>query len=121
ELAAANGTMTKASRRMTPRTVLLWLILGMYAPVWAEPAVPREMPQPVAPVRVVTDTHHGVPVEDPYRYMENVGDPEVTSWMKSQSDYARVVLDSLPARIELLKRVEMLENSVSARIISVSW
>ena len=74
------------------------------------------MPQPVAPVRIVTDTYHGVLVQDPYRFMENVGDPEVASWMKSQSDHARAVLDSLPARIELLKRIEMLENSVSARV-----
>src|SRR5712691_107467 len=100
---------------------LFWLLLGMCTPVWAQPVVPREMSQPVAPVRIVTDTYHGVLLEDPYRFMENVGDPEVANWMKSQSDYARVVLDSLPARIELLKRIEMLENSVSARVTSVSW
>jgi prolyl oligopeptidase len=91
---------------LTGRALLFWLTFGMCTPVWAQPAVPREIPQPLAPVRIVTDTHHGVPVEDPYRYMENVGDPEVASWMKSQSDHARVVLDSLPARIELLKRVD---------------
>jgi len=79
------------------------------------------MPQTVPPVRIVTDTYHGVLVQDPYRFMENVGDPEVASWMKSQSDYARTVLDSLPARIELLKRVEVLEGAVSSRVTSVSW
>jgi prolyl oligopeptidase len=103
------------------RKALLWLTLGICTPVWAQPAIPRELAQPVAPVRIVTDTYHGVPVEDPYRYMENVGDPEVANWMKSQSDRARAVLDSLPARIELLKRVETLEDSVPSRVTSVSW
>src|SRR6266852_67806 len=111
----------RANASRAARNLLFLLILGTCTPVWAQSAAPREIPQPVAPVRIVTDTHHGVPVEDPYRYMENVGDPEVASWMKAQSDYARVVLDSFPARIELLKRIEMLESSVSSRVTSVSW
>jgi prolyl oligopeptidase len=32
---------------------------------------------PVAPVRTVTDTYFGTTVADPYRYMENMKDPEV--------------------------------------------
>src|SRR6266513_407698 len=111
----------RADASRPSKDLLFLLILGICAPAWAQSVVPHEMPQLVAPVRIVTDTYHGVPVQDPYRFMENVGDPEVASWMKSQSDYARVVLDSLPARIELLKRIEMLENSVSARVTSVSW
>ena len=111
----------RADASRPSKDLLFLLILGICALAWAQSVVPREMPQLVAPVRIVTDTYHGVPVQDPYRFMENVGDPEVASWMKSQSDYARVVLDSLPARIELLKRIEMLENSVSARVTSVSW
>ncbi|TMH38937.1 MAG: hypothetical protein E6H56_13955, partial [Betaproteobacteria bacterium] len=115
----------KSHRPDAPRRskeVLFWLICGMCTPVWAQALLPQKMPPRVlAPVRIVTDTYHGVLLEDPYRFMENVGDPEVASWMKSQSDYARVVLDSLPARTELLKRIEMLESSVSSRVTSVSW
>jgi prolyl oligopeptidase len=111
----------RANASRAAKNLLFLLILGTCTPVWAQSAAPREIPQPVAPVRIVTDTHHGVPVEDPYRYMENVGDPEVASWMKAQSDRARVVLDSVPARTELLKRVERLEDSVPSRVTSVSW
>jgi hypothetical protein len=32
-------------------------------------------------VRDVTDTHFGVAVHDPYRYMENLEDPEVAAWI----------------------------------------
>src|SRR5207245_1945644 len=41
---------------------------------------------PSAPVRPVTDIYYGTKVTDPYRYMENLADPEVQSWMKGQND-----------------------------------
>ena len=44
---------------------------------------------PSAPVRPVTDIYYGTKVTDPYRYMENLADPEVQSWMKTQNDYTR--------------------------------
>ncbi len=53
---------------------------------------------PVAPVRPVTDDYHGVKVVDPYRYMENLKDPEVQAWIKAQNDYARAVLGRIPGR-----------------------
>ena len=84
-------------------------------------AAPRPIKPPVAPVRTVTDIHHGVRVDDPYRYMESTNDPAVAGWLKAQSDYARVVLDSLPARAGLLKRIEALDGAASARVESVSW
>ncbi len=84
-------------------------------------AAPRPIKPPVAPVRTVTDIHHGVRVDDPYRYMESTNDPAVAGWLRSQSDYARVVLDSVPARVELLKRIEALDGAASARVESVSW
>src|SRR5713101_713034 len=74
----------------------------------------------VAPVRTVTDIHHGVRVDDPYRYMESTNDRAVAGWLKAQSDYARAVLDSLPARVELLKRIEALDGAAAARVESVS-
>lgn len=48
---------------------------------------------PVAPVRPVTDDYYGTKVVDPYRYMENVNDPEVQAWMKAQNDYTRAMLN----------------------------
>jgi prolyl oligopeptidase len=60
---------------------------------------------PVAPIRNVTDTYFGVRVDDPYRYLENANDPDVTAWMKSQSDYTRRVLDRIPGRAALLSRI----------------
>jgi hypothetical protein len=58
---------------------------------------------PNAAVRPVTDTYYGTKVTDPYRYMENLQDPEVQLWIKAQNDYTRAVLASLPGRKQLLQ------------------
>ncbi len=60
---------------------------------------------PVAAVRPVTDVYFGTPVVDNYRYMEQLADPEVQSWMKAQADYTRGVLDTIPARAGLAKQI----------------
>ncbi|PCE23827.1 hypothetical protein BWP39_29545 [Paraburkholderia acidicola] len=64
--------------------------------------------QPVAPVRPVTNTYFGTPVVDPYRYMENLSDPEVQSWMKAQAAYTRKVIDSIPDRASLATHIQAL-------------
>ena len=69
---------------------------------------------PVAPVRPVATTYFGTEVVDPYRYFENLKDPEVQSWMKSQAAYARAVLDRIPGRDALFSRIHALSN-VDAR------
>ena len=66
---------------------------------------------PKAPVREVTDTYFGVKVVDPYRWMEDSKNAEVAAWMKAQADYSRSVLDRLPMRAELLKRLEELSDT----------
>lgn len=65
---------------------------------------------PVAPVRDTPETMHGVTVHDPYRYMENVKDPEVRAWLKAQGDYARQTLDAIPGRDAMLQRVSELSK-----------
>ncbi|MEZ0308054.1 MAG: prolyl oligopeptidase family serine peptidase, partial [Ramlibacter sp.] len=60
---------------------------------------------PVAPVRDQPMQLHGATVHDPYRYFENVKDPEVQNWMKAQGAYAREVLDRIEGRAQLEKRI----------------
>jgi prolyl oligopeptidase len=66
---------------------------------------------PVAPVRDTAETMHGVTVHDPYRYFENVKDPEVLAWLKAQGDYARQALDAIPGRDAMLQRIVELSNA----------
>jgi prolyl oligopeptidase len=74
---------------------------------------------PVAPVRVVTENYFGTEVSDPYRYMENLKDPEVMEWFKEQDSYTRLVLSRIPGRVALLARIKQLDQSGPPRVFDV--
>ncbi|MGA2341487.1 MAG: prolyl oligopeptidase family serine peptidase [Terracidiphilus sp.] len=116
-------------RRVSGRAFVLGLVAGLMTPAVvagqnaasapAAPSSPAPTTQPVAPVRPVTDTYFGVTVTDPYRYIEDLTNPEVVAWFKSQNDYTRGVLAKIPGRDALLKRIEELDRSTPARVSSV--
>ncbi len=56
------------------------------------------MKYPETPVKPVTDEYHGIPVEDPYRWMEDTGDPQVRAWTEAQNRLVRETLDAVPER-----------------------
>lgn len=66
----------------------------------------------------VKDVLHGMPVSDPYRWLEDASRPEVKAWMAAQDDLARGELGKLPVRGKLLARLKELAylDSVSAPI-----
>jgi prolyl oligopeptidase len=72
-----------------------------------------------APVRDVVETLHGVTVHDPYRYFENVKDPEVQSWLKAQGAQARQTLDRIAGRDALEKRIAELSSATGDSIQGV--
>ncbi|MDQ2798308.1 MAG: prolyl oligopeptidase family serine peptidase, partial [Armatimonadota bacterium] len=88
------------------RAAMLLLAVSTLAPALAQtsPVAP-----PVAPVRPVTDTYFGTTLTDPYRWMENLGDPEVKAWFKGQADYTRGVLDKIPGRDTLAAQIKALD------------
>lgn len=60
----------------------------------------------VPPTRTqpITETLHGLPLEDPFRWLEDEKSPEVQAWMKAQDDFARARLAELPRREALTRR-----------------
>ena len=74
---------------------------------------------PTAPMREVTDTYFGLAVADPYRYMEDMKNPEVVAWMKAQADHANAVLKNIPGRAALYKEIVQRGDAVSARVFDV--
>jgi prolyl oligopeptidase len=72
------------------------------------------VPPPVARVDLVRDTYFGETLSDPYRWMENDKDPDWLPFLKGQNDHARAVLDGLPARASLLKRIQQLSGDTVA-------
>jgi prolyl oligopeptidase len=75
------------------------------------PVVP---PAPVARIHVVHDTYFGETLSDPYRWMENPKDPDWLPYLKAQNDRTRAVLDALPTRAQLLKRIQKLSGDTVA-------
>jgi prolyl oligopeptidase len=108
--------MTPSPRRLPalPVTFLAALVLALPALVLAADA------PPVARVDDVVETHWGVPVHDPYRWMENEKDPAVLEWIKGQADYAAAKLDRLPQRDELLARIAEFDAGRPWRVFDIT-
>ncbi len=67
-------------------------------------------PAPVARVAIVKDTYFGETLSDPYRWMENPKDAEWLPYLKGQNDHTRAVLNTIPGRDALLKRIQQLSG-----------
>jgi len=55
-------------------------------------------PPPSTPIEPVTDVLHGVPITDPYRWLEDQNSPRTRQWLKDQATYTRAYLDAIPGR-----------------------
>jgi prolyl oligopeptidase len=65
-------------------------------------------PPPFSPVEPVTEVLHGVPVTDPYRWLEDQESPRTREWIAAQTRYARSYLDSIPGRERIRERIREL-------------
>src|SRR5437762_2100428 len=74
---------------------------------------------PAFPPGNTQDTFFGTVVDDPYRALEDINNPEVAAWAKAQADYARATLESIPGYPPLRQRLAELDESTAAVIGSV--
>lgn len=58
----------------------------------------------------VQEVLHGVTIADPYRWLEDQNSPETRAWINAQNDYTHSLLDSLPGRSALQKRLAELKK-----------
>jgi prolyl oligopeptidase len=65
-------------------------------------------PPPLSRVESVVDVLHGVPVTDPYRWLEDENSRQTRAWIKEQTQYARAYLDAIPGRERIRERVREL-------------
>ena len=70
------------------------------------------VPAPL-PAQPVVDTHWGVAVPDPYRFLEDTKDPRVQSWLKAQANATEAILTSIPGRAGLLTRMKEIEAAAA--------
>lgn len=68
----------------------------------------------------VTDTYHGVPVVDPYRWLEDDDAPEVRAWSARQNAYTRSVLERTPGLAAVRARVERALRTQTPRYLRVA-
>jgi prolyl oligopeptidase len=76
-------------------------------------------PLPPARVTEVVDLLHGVEVPDPYRWLEDGDAAETQAWTAAHNDRTRAVLDALPQRAGLHRRLTDLlraGNSIGPRV-----
>src|SRR5271155_3405178 len=67
-------------------------------------------PPPFSEQEPITEMLHGVPVADPYRWLEDQDSPRTRSWIAEQTRYARNYLDAIPGRDLIRRRIrEFLE------------
>jgi prolyl oligopeptidase len=62
-------------------------------------------PPPHTPVEAVTEILHGVPVTDPYRWLEDQESPRTRAWLAAQAGYARSYLGAVPGRQRIRERI----------------
>src|ERR1700733_1538209 len=84
------------------------------ASLWAAAAKDTVPAAPVARIDVVHDTYFGETLSDPYRWMENSKDPEWLPFLKGQNEHTRAVLNTIPGREQLLKRIQQLSGDAAA-------
>jgi prolyl oligopeptidase len=62
-------------------------------------------PPPLSSVEPVVDILHGVPITDPYRWLEEQDSLRTRNWIDEQTCYARAYLDSIPGRERIRARI----------------
>lgn len=72
--------------------------------------------QPPAAPRAPTETRFGITLEDPDRWLEDQKNPAAQAWVKQNADHTRSVLDSIPARADVLADVVRFEKMTSAKL-----
>ena len=94
-----------------PRLLLVFLFCCVFAvAVFASDATVTNAPAgpPLAPQKAVTDLLQGKKIIDPYRWLEDASSTDTKQWVNDELGYTRAILDPLPGREQLHKRLSEL-------------
>jgi prolyl oligopeptidase len=85
------------------------------ASVFAAFAAHAATTPPATPQRMVSETLAGVPVNDPYRWLENPESPEVKQWIEAQNAYTESTIGAMPLGKALTARIRELAITSTTR------
>lgn len=93
-------------KRLTPLKLGLLILYFTAGPsaANAQYQYPHTKQQPV------TDNYYGLKITDPYRWMENMDDPETQQWFKAQGALTNQWLDRIEGRAALREEILQLYN-----------
>jgi len=77
---------------------------------------PKSARAPMTRTDNVTDVVQGVPMVDPYRWLEDGKSQETQAWIQAQNGYSRTILASVPGRERLKQRLAELND-----VDTVDW
>lgn len=107
---------------MNKRIILAIALVGVISIailIYCSPGPPAGKPHyPVSKTVEVVDTLHGVPVADPYRWLEYTDSADVQAWTDAQNALTRSYLDKIPAREKIKARLEKLWNYPTQSLIT---
>ena len=83
--------------------------------------LPAQIKYPLTRTVDSSDTWHGITIKDPYRWLENLKDPEVEKWFKDQSLLTEIELSKMPLADELYKEMVALDSVSVGSTMSASW
>lgn len=84
------------------------------SPMLAIEDAPRTAP-PATPEHDVVENYHGRQVHDPYRWLEQAGEPAVEQWIDSQNAYTDAVMSGFRDHGAIIKRVGQLALTSTQR------
>ncbi|HEX3763923.1 MAG TPA: prolyl oligopeptidase family serine peptidase [Kofleriaceae bacterium] len=90
---------------VTPATPAASPAPGAPAAAAAPPPAERGLSYPAARTGDVVDTHHGVAIADPYRWLEDMGSAETRQWVTAENGLTDAYLARLPGRDALRRRI----------------
>lgn len=94
------------------RTLVAFAAALAAAPLQAASFGGVEVPPP-PPARPVTETYFGTEVVTPFRWMEDVKNPEVQAWMKAQNEATEAIFARMPGRDAMLARIKEIEGKAA--------
>jgi prolyl oligopeptidase len=99
-------------RRWLTPVALIFVVTGTlgFALLFGAQDPPTRSGPPATRTDDVKDNYFGTEVADPYRWLEAQQSPETRKWIDEQNGYTRSVLDPLPGRDKLKKRLTELLN-----------